>query len=175
MGDHGDGNLPASSPTSIIKHLETRAAYEKLSILDKGLLINYLQHKSGARVTAVLTEPIWKLVGRVEEMSALKDPEWTHVGVITADIRRDWFFFDTRMSLERLDIFLEFYPARPAPRLGRINMAELELLMYPAGHRTFPRTAVYSKSDALPCTAAYTEKGLHLASSQSLLAVSAGV
>ncbi len=170
------------------------------------------------------------------------DPEWTHVGVITADIRRDWFFFDTRMSLERLDIFLEFYPARPAPRLGRINMAELELLMYPAGHRTFPRTAVYSKSgqclvfthslnaeefprtavysnsdqligstqalctlvakghpparqpvltqagvlylsgpcvflvaNALPCTAAYTEKGLHLASTQSLLAVSAGV
>ena len=72
MGDHGDDNLPASSPTSIIKHLETRAAYEELSILDRGLLINYLQHKSGARVTAVLTEPIWKLVGRVEKMRALK-------------------------------------------------------------------------------------------------------
>lgn len=171
------------------------------------------------------------------------DPEWEHVGVITADIRRDWVFFDTRISLERLDIFDEMYPDAPTTLgLGRINVAELELLVYPAGRRAFPRAAVYSKkgqclvfthspyclrnpthcsaqqfrsvfynytgivypsgrttlpsaaacmslgwclvfkwslcfliANALPCTAAHTEKGLHLAFTQSLLAVSAGV
>lgn len=92
------------------------------------------------------------LLVNVNRLCASPEPEWVHVGSLEVTMGRSWLLFQNHVAHTYLDLFHKRGQTRPPENMGRVNVLEVQKIMWPPWIRAFSAPA-FKDTGRCRCTA----------------------